>query len=59
MPMIQWNLTFVEVSNEEVAELDSEGLIYESENKEIFYPEDTVSLVYIEEKIHHMRKDGV
>jgi DNA-binding transcriptional regulator YhcF (GntR family) len=59
MPKIQWNLKFVDVTSEELAELESEGLVYESENSGIFYPEDDVSLLVIEEKIHFMRKDGV
>jgi DNA-binding transcriptional regulator YhcF (GntR family) len=59
MPKIQWNLKFVDVTSKELAELESEGLVYESENSGIFYPEDDVSLLVIEEKIHFMRKDGV
>jgi hypothetical protein len=59
MPKLQWNLKFVDVTEAEVAELEAEGLIYKSENPGVYYPEDDVSLVYVEEKIHHMRKDGV
>jgi len=59
MPKLQWNLKFVDITDDEAAELVSEGLAYPSEDPDVLYPEDDVSLVFVEEKIHHMRKDGI
>lgn len=59
MPKLQWNLKFVDITDAEASELVLEGLAYRSEDPDILYPEDDVSLTYVEEKVHHMRKDGI
>lgn len=59
MPNLQWNLRFIKITNEEAAKLVEDDLIYKADDEaDMYYPEDFVAMVYVEERLNELREKG-